>query len=163
MRTEAGLIVAALAVVNAYGNIHDPASGRVIAGARRLEAAATDDAFYDPVQVLAQMGMPSFKGSNTTLAVVATNGKLSKSECAKVAQMAHDGLARTVRPVHSGIDGDVTFALSCGEEEANADLVGALAADVVAQAILNGVRSAQSIAGIPCAEDLKRTRQEGES
>ncbi len=163
MRTEAGLIVAALAVVNAYGNIHDPASGRVIAGARRLEVAATDDAFYDPVQVLAQMGIPSFKGSNTTLAVVATNGKLSKSECAKVAQMAHDGLARTVRPVHSGIDGDVTFALSCGEEEANADLVGALAADVVAQAILNGVRSAQSIAGIPCAEDLKRTRQEGES
>jgi L-aminopeptidase/D-esterase-like protein len=68
--------------------------------------------------------------------------------------MAHDGLARAVRPVHSGIDGDVTFALSCGDHPAHTDLVGALAADVVAQAIVNGVRAAESVGGIPCIQDL---------
>jgi L-aminopeptidase/D-esterase-like protein len=165
IRTAGGLIVAALAVVNAYGNILDPATGQTIAGARRhlhpaaggedqAAAVSRDAAFEDPVAILAAEGAPTFSGSNTTLAVVATNCRLTKSECSKVAQMAHDGLSRAVRPVHSGIDGDVTFALSCGEHPAQADLVGALAADVVAQAIVNGVYAAKSVGGIPCLQDL---------
>jgi L-aminopeptidase/D-esterase-like protein len=164
VQTPGGLIVAALVVVNAYGNIHDPRNGRTIAGARRHSSSAEStphaappagDPFVDPLAVLVEMAAPTFAGTNTTLAVVATNGALTKSECAKVAQMAHDGLARAVRPVHSGIDGDVTFALACGGQEAHADLVGALAADVVAQAIVNGVRAAESVGGIPCLRELE--------
>jgi L-aminopeptidase/D-esterase-like protein len=180
VRTVGGLVVAALVVANAYGNIHDPRTGRTIAGARRLESAPPGAEgelergfvlaptlklppslrFHDPVDELAALAAgtggdaPTFRGSNTTLAVVATNGRLAKRECAKVAQMAHDGLARAVRPVHSGIDGDVTFALACGDHPANADLVGALAADVVAQAIVNAVCAAHSLGGIPCLRDL---------
>lgn len=158
-QTSSGLIVAALAVVNAFGNIVDPATGRTIAGVRRVDPGGRCTGFHDPVQVMAEGARPEFSTSNTTLGVVATNALLSKSEVTKVAQMAHDGMARAVRPVHTGIDGDVVFALSVGAVQAEApqaspDLVGALAADMLAQAIVNGVRAAQSRYGLPCASDL---------
>ncbi len=154
LATEGGLIVAALAVVNAYGNVHDPATGQVVAGVRRLDAAGACTGFVDAVELLAEGERPEFNRSNTTLAVVATNGRLAKSEANKVAQMAHDGLARAIRPVHTGIDGDVVFALACGDVTTNCDAVGALAADAVAQAIVNGVRAATGGYGIPCAQEI---------
>ena len=154
VQTADGLIVAALAVVNAFGNVHDPATGKVIVGARDLDATGAFRGFLDPVEAMASAARPDFVNANTTLAVIATNGRLSKSEVTKVAQMAHDGMARAIRPVHSGIDGDVVFALSCGELATNPDLVGALAADVLAQAIVNGVRAAESLDNLPAARDL---------
>jgi L-aminopeptidase/D-esterase-like protein len=150
-----GLIVAALVVVNAFGNVYDPQTGRAIAGARRLDAEGRCLGFVDPVEAMAAGTGPTFAGANTTLAVVATNAQLSKSGAAKVAQMAHDGLARVIRPLHTSIDGDVVFALSCGEHAAAADLVGALAADAAAQAVVQAVLAAESCYGLPCARDLQ--------
>jgi L-aminopeptidase/D-esterase-like protein len=149
-----GLVVAALAVVNAFGNVHDPATGGVVAGVRRLDEGGRCAGFVDAVEILAEGVRPEFAASNTTLAVVATNGVLTKGEATKVAQMAHDGLARTLRPVHTGIDGDVVFALSHGSVATNCDVVGVLAADVLARAVLSGVRAATTGYGIPCMHDL---------
>lgn len=149
-----GLIVAALAVVNAFGNVHDPATGQAVAGVRRLDEGGRCTGFVDAVEILAAGVRPEFAAANTTLAVVATNGALTKGEATKVAQMAHDGLARTLRPVHTGIDGDVVFALSYGSMETNCDVVGVLAADALARAVLCGVRAATTGYGIPCMHDL---------
>jgi L-aminopeptidase/D-esterase-like protein len=154
LQTASGLIVAALAVVNAYGNVHDPASGRIVAGVRRLDAEGRCVDFVDAVELLAEGEQPEFARSNTTLGIVATNSALTKRDATKVAQMAHDGLARAIRPVHTGIDGDVVFALATGAVAANCDSVGALAADVLALAIVNGVRAASGGFGIPCAQEL---------
>ena len=96
-----------------------------------------------------------FRGGNTTLAVVATNAALSKSGCTKMAQMAHDGLARSINPVHTNIDGDIVFALSHGTQKADVGLLGALAADVLAEAVVRGVQAATSMYGLPCAGELK--------
>jgi len=150
-----GLVVAALAVVNAFGNISDPRSGRVLAGAREIDAAGCCTGFADPVALLAAGEGPQFATANTTLAVVATNGRLSKAAITKVAQQAQTGLARAIRPVHTTIDGDTVFALSCGEIDTHTDIVGALAADMLAQAIVNGILAAQSAYGLPCAGEIR--------
>ena len=96
----------------------------------------------------------AFGGTNTTLAVIATNVRLSKSAITRVAQMAQDGLARAIRPIHTMIDGDVVFALSCGDKSADVNLVGALAADALADAIACAARAAAPAFGLPCARDL---------
>jgi L-aminopeptidase/D-esterase-like protein len=93
-------------------------------------------------------------GTNTTLAVVATNVALNKVGACKVAQMAHDGLARTIRPVHTHFDGDTVFALSLGEKKADLSLIGAVAADVLAEAVVAAVLQADSLHGLPCAREL---------
>ncbi|MCB0058458.1 MAG: P1 family peptidase, partial [Caldilineaceae bacterium] len=111
--------------------------------------------FADPVALLAAGEGPQFATSNTTLAVVATNGRLSKAAITKVAQQAQTGLARAIRPVHTTIDGDTVFALSCGEIDTHTDIVGALAADMLAQAVVNGVLAAQSAYGLPCAGEIR--------
>ncbi len=149
-----GLIVAALAVVNAFGNIYNSHTGQTLAGVRQVDSQGQFCGFADPVQILAERTTLSFAATNTTLAVVATNAKLSKAGVTKAAQMAHDGLARTIRPVHTAIDGDIVFALALGDAPAEAGLVGALAADVLAEAVMRGVRAATSLHGLPGAEDL---------
>jgi L-aminopeptidase/D-esterase-like protein len=93
--------------------------------------------------------------SNTTLAVVATNACLTKAGATKMAQMAHDGLARTIRPVHTMIDGDIVFALSLGDKKADAGLAGAVAADVLSEAVVRAARAAEKLHGIPAARDLQ--------
>jgi L-aminopeptidase/D-esterase-like protein len=87
------------------------------------------------------------------LAVVATNAKLTKTAATKVAQMAHDGLARTIRPVHTMFDGDTVYALAAGDQPADTNLIGALAAEVTAAAVLAGVRAAAPLGGLPAAAD----------
>ncbi len=152
-RTAAGVTVAALVVLNAYGEIVDPALGRVIAGARHPAGGG----FVDTVRVmegLAEQNWNSLAGQNTTLAVVATDAALPKVGATKVAQMAHDGLARTIRPVHTQFDGDTVFALSLGDRAADVNLIGTLAAEVLAQAVVNAVGAAEALAGIPAARDL---------
>ena len=149
-----GLRVAALAVVNAFGEVRDPGSGRVLAGIRQPQGG-----FADPLAALEAMASQSLaslrQGTNTTLVVVATNAALTKAGATKVAQMAHDGLARVIRPAHTMLDGDTIFALSAGEVRADLNLVGALAAEAAAAAILAGVRAAEALAGIPAARDLE--------
>ena len=153
----AGLVVAALVAVNAFGDIVDPATGRVIAGVRTEDGRGLADA-----RILLRSGValrPRI-GEGTTLGVVATNARLTKTQATKVAEMAHDGLARVIAPIHTMYDGDVVFALATGRHGAPQDvtLVGALAADVVAEAILRAAREAAGLPGVPAARDLSGGR-----
>jgi L-aminopeptidase/D-esterase-like protein len=153
LTTPSGIVVAALAVVNAFGEIHDPSTGQIVAGPRRPGGG-----FFDTVQILVNafgQTLASLRhGANTTLVVVATNAALTKPSATKVAQMAHDGLARAIRPVHTMFDGDTVFALSAGDKPGDTNLIGALAADVTATAVLAGVRAAESLGDLPAARDL---------
>ncbi len=143
------LTVAALAAVNAVGDVVDPRTGSILAGAR----AKDGQGFADTASLL-RSGPPTLRrggfGENTTLVVVATNAAFDKSGMTKIAQMAHDGLARCINPVHMPFDGDTVFALST-EALTGADLgqVGALAAEVTARAIVRAVLQATGIPGYP--------------
>lgn len=155
-RLPGGVVVAAVAAVNAAGDVVDPATGRLVAGAR-TEAG---DGLEGTMKALLEGRPPAAatKGESTTLVAVATNVGLTKAEAAKVAQMAHDGVARAINPVHSPWDGDTVFALSTGTASVPGGVlvVGAVAAEVVAQAILRGTRLAQGLPGLPAAADLGR-------
>jgi L-aminopeptidase/D-esterase-like protein len=149
---EGGLVVGALAAVNAFGDVRDPRTGRVIAGPR-LEDGTLGDTVELLPEAVARMGW----GENTTLGVVATNAALEKRDANKVAQMAHDGLARTIEPVHTTVDGDVVFAASAGEVEAATDVVGAWGARVMQEAILRAVQTARGVPGIPSVSEYQGT------
>jgi L-aminopeptidase/D-esterase-like protein len=131
------LVVGAIAVANAVGSIYDWRTAQWVA----LPLAGGDEP-YDERALLARLGQPVPAGTNTTLAIVATNANLRKAGATKLAQMAHDGLARVVVPAHLSLDGDTIFACATGGIDAPLDLIGAMAADVVAEAIVRGVRSA---------------------
>lgn len=154
--TSDGLVVAALVAVNAAGDIIDPSTGRVVAGIRTEDGKSLADA-----RVLIRSGVvgrPLGARDHTTLAVVATNAALTKVQMQKVAQMAADGVARAIAPVHTPYDGDTVFAASTGrwKHDANLLVVGALAADAVAQAIVRAATQAESLAGLPAARDIKK-------
>jgi L-aminopeptidase/D-esterase-like protein len=150
-----GLVVAALAAVNAAGDVIDPSTGQVVAGARTPDGKGLAD-----IRTLLRQGDSGRAPEalqNTTLGVVATNATLTKLQATRMAQMAQDGLARAVVPAHTSVDGDTVFALATGRREgpADADLIGALAADQMAHAIVRAVRAAASIPGYPAARDLR--------
>ena len=148
-----GLIVAALVAVNAAGDIVDPATGQVIAGVR-----GEDNRLLDARRLLrAGPAASPVVRQNTTLGVVATNATLTKTQATRVAQMAHDGYARAIYPSHTSGDGDTIFALATGDSAVtDQSRVGALAADVVAEAIVRAVRAATAAAGVPAVRDLRR-------
>jgi L-aminopeptidase/D-esterase-like protein len=156
VRLPNGAIVAALVAVNALGDVVDPATGRLIAGLRTEDGKALRGTL-EALQAGERSGRP-LPGENTAIGIVATNVGLSKSEATRVAQMAHDGLARAIRPVHTPWDGDTLFALSLGSvriQEA-ALVVGSFAAEVVARAVVRGVLMATSLPGLPSAADFAR-------
>ncbi|MCA9988477.1 MAG: P1 family peptidase [Anaerolineales bacterium] len=142
--TYAGATVFAAAVVNAIGDVINE-DGTVLAGARRQEGGwlVADD----PYRQLPVRG--PVQGSNTTLVVVATTAAFDKTVCHRLAQRAHDGLALSIQPIHTSHDGDTIFALSTGKVQADYDLVGTMAVAAVAEAVRNGVRQAESLAGVP--------------
>ena len=152
-----GVIVGAIVAVNAFGDVIDPETNRIIAGARSMQAGplkiGSSGYFADTQATLrsfiGRTSMGFAARSNTVIGVVATNAKLNKEETNKVAQMAHDGLARAIRPAHTMLDGDTIFALSTGGKKADVNIVGAYAADVFAQAIVRAVRAAKPAGGLP--------------
>ena len=162
-----GLVVAALVAVNAVGDIIDPGTGKVVAGVRTADGKGFADA-----RTLLRSGAlarrdPDFDrrsspeaaprpGENTTIGIVATSAVLTKVEALKVAQMAHDGFARAISPVHTPADGDTIFAVATGTRtgEANVGLIGALAAEVMADAIVRAATQATGAAGVPALRDL---------
>ncbi len=152
-----GLTVAAIVAVNAVGDVIDPATGSVVAGVRTADGLGLADA-----RVLLREGEldEPDSGINTTIGVVATNATLTKAEATKVAQMAQDGLARATYPAHTPGDGDTVFSLATGTLSGAAPVsrIGALAADVMAEAIVRAVRAATGIPGIPAASDLNAGR-----
>lgn len=138
--TKNGIRVAALITVNAFGDVYE--NGKIIAGAKDDDGhfISTEDGI---IQMASQL---SFGGKNTTIGVIATNVKLTKAQATKVAGMAHDGLARCIRPIHTTMDGDTLFCLSTEELELSAapvDVVGILAAKATEKAILRAVRAAK--------------------
>lgn len=147
-----GVTVSALAVVNAFGDVRHPATGKILAGARVSESSSE---FADTVAQMKRgvvrqaFGSPAGALSSTTLAVVATNAGCDQAAITKVAAMAQNGLARALAPVHTRFDGDVVFALSLGEKEADLNTLGTAAAEAVAAAILRGVQKARSRGGVP--------------
>lgn len=140
-----GVLVSALVVVNAFGDVLE--NGRIVAGAR---ATAGGSEFADTARRLLERG-PSggFGRTNTSLILVATNARLSKVEATHVAQRSHHGLVRSVSPVHTTMDGDLAIALSCGSLEAPVDSLSAAAAEAVAQAVVRAVRAARPLGGLP--------------
>jgi len=149
---ESGLTVGAIVAVNAVGDVIDPATGRVVAGVRSEDGRRLVDA-----RTLIRAGPSSAPaGTNTTIGVVATNASLTQAQATKVAQMAQDGLARAIYPSHTPSDGDTMFTLATGTLEGTPQVgtIGALAADVVAEAILRAVRSARGLPGLPSVSDL---------
>lgn len=140
-----GVIVGAIVVVNAFGDVWDDETGQILAGAWDPSTGR----FLDTARSLLTVERVGGFASNTTLCVTATNAKLTKEETNKLAQLAHDGLARVVRPVHSLYDGDTAFALSLGDLRANLLALGEATAQVVATAVKRAVRLARGIPGVP--------------
>jgi len=157
-----GVLVGAIAAVNAYGDVVDPKTGEIIAGARSKKLGpltlGSPDYFADTLGTMKTLAGRTIEGlsmrSNTVIGVVATNARLSKPEASKMAQMAQDGLARAIRPAHTMLDGDTIFALSTGRIHADISLVGAFAAEAFAQACVNAARSAASAGGLPGLADI---------
>jgi L-aminopeptidase/D-esterase-like protein len=151
-----GLIVGAIVAVNAAGDVIDPTNGKVIAGMRTEDGKGLED-----VRALIRSGVlgratAARAGGNTTIAVVATNAKLTKADMSRVALMADDALARAINPSHTAGDGDTVFALATGRWAGDAapSIVGALAADALAEAIVRAVSTAEPLGGLPSARSL---------
>ncbi|MBK5257570.1 MAG: P1 family peptidase [Vicinamibacteria bacterium] len=150
-----GLVVGAIVAVNSVGDIIDPYTGKVVAG-----SINADDTFADVRQLIrsgASMQPRPRAGENTTIGLVATNAKMTKAQVTKMAQMADDGYARAINPAHTMGDGDTIFALATGrwDGEANPTLIGALAAEAMADALLAAVREATGAGGVKAVRDLK--------
>ena len=157
LRFPDGLVVAALIAVNAVGDVVDPADGAVVAGVRNDDGTLADARrlLLEDLSGPASGAEGPLEGANTTIGVVAVNAPLTKAQAGKVAEMAHDGLARTIYPVHTPSDGDTLFALSTADgPEARVGRIGALAAEAVARAVLDAVRAAESLPGLPAVRDL---------
>jgi len=157
--TVGGITVAALVAVNAIGDVIDPATGEPIAGARSADGRHLQGTTRSMLR--GELLAPMHPGSATTLGVVATDAVLTKAQATKVAQMAHDGFARSIDPVHTMTDGDTIFALATGAsgQAASVTLIGALGASVMAAAVVRAVRAATALHGpglpdLPCASDL---------
>jgi L-aminopeptidase/D-esterase-like protein len=142
----AGVKVAALAAVNAVGDVRDPATRKIVAGAR---IARNSMEFADSARAMKNGVQSGFSRANTTLVVVATNARLNKVEATKLSQLAQLGVARAIDPVNTMSDGDVTIALSIGNATAPVDALGVAAAEATAEAILRAVREARTLGGVP--------------
>jgi len=150
-----GVVVAALMVVNAFGDVIDAKTGKVIAGPRRPNGGG----FLSTAELLRKDKFGrNVLSSNTIIGVVATNAQLNKEQANKLAQMAQVGIARTIDPCRTMYDGDVIFALSCGKKKVDINALGSVAAKMVAMAIIRAVLQAETMAGIPSVKDLSRSQ-----
>ncbi len=157
-----GVVVGAIAAVNPLGDVVDPETREILAGARAVQKGPIRIGgagyFADTLEVMKSLvgrtALSFASRSHTVIGVVATNAGLNKEQINKVAQMAQDGLARAVRPSHTMLDGDTIFALSTGDKKADVNIVGAFAAEVFAQAIVRAVKAAKPAGGLPAWVDL---------
>jgi len=154
---SAGVIVGAIIAVNAFGDVYDPTTNTILAGTRSIKKGpikiGESGYFANTQEVMRSMVgktvMQIAAKQNTVIGTVVTNADLSKEEVNKVAQMGQDGLARVIRPAHTMLDGDTLFALATGKKKCDVNTVGAFAAEMVAEAILNAVKNAEPVEGFP--------------
>ena len=154
IKLESGLTGGAIVAVNAVGDVFDPSTGKPIAGARTKDGKSLLNSM---AAILGGEHLPpQLAGAATTIGVVATDAVLTKAQVTKVAQMAHDGLARAINPVHTAADGDTIFALATGKslKQGNVTLIGALAAEAMARAIVRAVRAARGLPGVPSSSEI---------
>lgn len=146
------LKIAALTILNAFGDVFDSEKGKQIAGCYSQK----DKKFLDTLKVYENMNdYNAFKGRNTTISIVATNGKLSKVQLNKVSQMAHDGYARSIEPVHTMFDGDTIFSVATGEVECDLTFVGAMAAKCISRSIANAIYKSEDAGGLKSYKSLQ--------
>lgn len=179
-RLDTGIVVGAIAAVNAVGSIRDSRAGRIVAAPRgddgrplsvdrllrvgRGRRQVEEQVREQGPEVVFREGVAEETPSNTTLAVVATNARLTKAQANRIATVAHDGFARAIWPVHTRADGDVIFALATGEQEITDDQyppIEAMCALAVERAVLKGVRAAKGLAGVPGLADRAKTTRAG--
>ncbi len=143
--------VGAIVAVNPFGDVRDPGTGRILAGTRNPDGHG----FVNTARLLlkGEVG-DGFAAQNTTIGVVAVDGALTKEQANKVARMAHDGLARTISPVHTMLDGDTLFCLATGTEPVDVGVAGTAAALAVELAVLSAVRAATDAGGLPAAQSI---------
>ena len=161
MEVGGGIIVGAIVAVNAFGDVVDPQTGKILVGARSTKLGPVQlgsaDYFANTLAVMKTLvGRAILKlamSRNTVIGVVATNAKFDKAQATKMAQMAQDGLARAIRPAHTMLDGDTIFAMATGQKKADVSIVGAYAAEVLAQAIVRAVKMAKPAGGLPAASE----------
>lgn len=148
-----GLIVSALVVANPLGDIIDPATGTIVAGVRQ----AGSDRFADTRALVRSGAARPARGDNSTIGVVATNARLTKAQASYLAQLADDGYARAIWPIHTIVDGDTVFAIATGSKPGDPDLIalGALAADVMATAVIRAATQATGLPNLPAVRDRK--------
>jgi len=154
IRLQNGLVVAAIVAVNAVGDVVDPSTGKIVAGVR------TDDGTFVDARKLLRSGSIDAPrpGENTTIGLVATNARLTKADAGRMALMADDGYARAIVPSHTNGDGDTVFSLATGRWSGTAyvTLIGALAAEAMAEAVVRAATQASGIPGLPAARDLHK-------
>ena len=155
------ITIGAIVAVNAVGDVVDPETGEVIAGPRNIE----DGGFFRTIDIMRKIReSKSAVPTNTTIGVVATDAWLNKEQVNKVAQMAHDGLARAIRPTHTMADGDAIFVLSTAKAgEAGVEdvsIIGSMAAEVMARAVVRAATEAETVAGVPAAKDVRHGTRE---
>ena len=150
IKPGSGLVVGAVVVVNAWGD--------VVTGEKLMAGTRSEDGqrFVSGVDILMNdQAVQALPGTNTTLGVVVTNGKLTKAQALKVAQMGHDGLSRAVRPAHTMYDGDTIFCAATGEVDADVNVLGIMGAEAVEQAIRRAVYTATAAGGLPAIHDIR--------
>lgn len=152
---KTGLILGAIVAVNSVGDVLDTKTGNILAGSRASDGNRFRNSMARIISGSTEEARP---GENSTIGVVATNAALNKNQATRMAQMAHDGLARTINPVHTDLDGDTMFAASTGASRVETDLttIGSVAAEVVSRAVLRAVFAATGIPGYPAHHDLVR-------
>ncbi len=146
------IVVAALIVVNAIGDVVKPGTGEILAGPRKPDRSG----FLSTSELWKGESGETVPPFNTVIGVVATNAKISKAATSRLARVAQVGIARTIDPCHTMYDGDALFALSLGEKEADVSALGVVAAEVVAEAIVRAIQRAETLAGVPAAKDVSK-------
>jgi L-aminopeptidase/D-esterase-like protein len=146
------VVVAALVVVNAVGDVIEPGTGKILAGPRKADARG----FLSTSKLWKGEFEEKVPPFNTVIGVVATDARLDKAEANRLARVAQVGIARTIDPCHTMYDGDALFTLSSGEEEADLSALGAAAAEVVAKAVVRAIQKAESLAGVPAVKDINK-------
>jgi L-aminopeptidase/D-esterase-like protein len=153
-RLESGIIIGVLVVVNAFGDVIDPEKGEIIAGVRN---SPDGKEFLNSVSLFkggVTRKMEPFE--NTTLAVVATNARFSNSDLTRIARIGQTGIARVISPAHTTADGDLVFAVSCGDAEWDANAVGIIASELISHAVIEAVKAAKSMGGVPSWKDIQK-------
>lgn len=149
IKLDNGLVVSALIAVNAFGDVYE--DGEIIAGVLNSSKTRILSSYELMKQGVSKGG---FSIDNTTIGIVATNAKLDKAGCKKVSQMAHDGYAKAIFPIHTSHDGDTIFTMATGEVETDITLLGSLAVEVVEKSIINAIKNANGVKNILSYKDM---------